>query len=272
MKKSKVKGSTALATKSSDDMLPSTVPEYIKSGNAEGLENVEPSDIVLPRIKLMQPLSPEVTSNLHKAGEIINSLSGLKYELPIEFIPIMHKKTRMFWQDRDEGNGILCQAPDGKKPLDPNAPMKIAKKLKILSFPKCINACAECPFSKFDEEEEDDKKRRPKCNLSHDFPILIVGDKMPSALSMSRTKLKVGANLLSLAMIAGNAIPFYSMHYKLSSVLEKKKANTYYNFEIKPSGWSTAEEYRTAAGLCKSYKTMNVKVADEHPDGDGAKE
>jgi len=33
-------------------------PEYIKSGAGRGMENVDQKDILIPRVKLLQPLSP----------------------------------------------------------------------------------------------------------------------------------------------------------------------------------------------------------------------
>ena len=271
MKEKKIKKSTALAETGKETKLAAPVgstPDYVKRGNAEGLENVSPNDIVLPRIKLMQALSPEVTAGKFKPGDMVNSLTGLKYAGAIEFIPVLHYKSRMFWQDRSKGNAVLCSAPDGKKPIDPNAAPKIAKQLKIAVFPKAINNCDECPFSQFATEEDDPKDRAPKCTYYHNFPILIKGDRLPSALAMSRTKLKVGQNLLSLAMTAGEAIPIYSKYYKLTSILEKKNNNTYYNFVIEPAGWATEEEYQHVSALCKSYKGLHINVEVDHPDSE----
>ncbi|MFH1328120.1 MAG: hypothetical protein ABIH76_04670 [Candidatus Bathyarchaeota archaeon] len=242
------------------------VPSYLQNGASMGLENIECTDIILPRIKLMQALSPEVSNGKAKPGDMINSLTGHNYGQSLEFVPLLHFKSRMFWQDRDEGNAVLCSSDDAKKPKDPNAPLKIAKSLKITGFPKAINTCNECPFGKFDGDEEDDRKKRPKCTLYYNFPILIKGDEAPSALAMSRTKLKVGKKLISLAIYTGESIAMFGKRYKISTVVEKKDTYSFFNYFIEPIGFVSEAEYQTTMGFYRSFKTMNVSVDAEHPE------
>jgi hypothetical protein len=259
-KKSK---STDLALPKTKALAPTDAPAYVKQGN-RGKENIDRTDFVIPRIKLCQALTPEVVAGKAKAGDMLNSLSGEHYGTSLEFIPLLHFKSRMFWQDREDGNAVLCSSDDAKSPKDINAAPKIAKKLKILKFPATMELCTNCQFKNFDETEDSDKKKRPKCTMYYNFPVLIKGDNSPSALTMSRTKLKVGKTLCTLA-VQGN-VDMFAKRYKLSTKLEKGDKYSYYNFVVEPIGWASEEEYKLAEALNASFKNMNAVIDTEHPE------
>ena len=262
MKKTK---QTDLSVPGSNKTL-SNVPDFLKGEKVLGLDGIDQADLILPRIKLMQDMSPEVQAGTHKAGELVNSLTGQNYGTKLEFVPLDKSKTRMFWQDRKDGNAVLCSSDDGKKPKDPAAAGAIAQKLKMKDVPKVMAECKLCPFGNWSGEEEGDERSAPRCTSYYNFPMLIKGDSSPTALTMSRTKLKIGKKLLSLVALSGDNVSLFAKRYELTTVKEKSKLGSYFNYAIKPVGYVTEAEYKITKGLHESFKAMHVVVEQEHPD------
>jgi len=86
---------------------PNTTPAT-NTFNRAGLEGIEKSDLVLPRLWLMQAISALVSEEKFKSGDIVNSLSEELVDAenpqgPVEVIPITQKK---LWYEYEEvGNG-----------------------------------------------------------------------------------------------------------------------------------------------------------------------
>jgi hypothetical protein len=241
------------------------VPDYIKQGaKGRGLENVNKEDLILPRIKLLQPLSPEVADKGMKEGHFINSLTGADYGDSITFIAITHFKSRIYWQDRDEGGGMLCSSDNAAIPRDLNAPGEIAKSLKMTGFKK-PSSCDDCPFRDWDNEAAKEKDQKPKCTIFYNFPAIVSGDSIPVAISMDRTKIRAAKRLLSMSTYMGSNIDMFAKMYKITAVKEKKDQYTYYNMVVEPAGFVSQEQFKLAEGLYDSFKKMTLRVEQEQP-------
>ena len=168
-KKNKKKNSTAVVKKTSE--LPS-----MDCGSAKGFENVEQDDILIPRVKLLQALSPEVEEGDLKAGTFVNSLTSEALPYPLEFVPIFFFKSRIKWFPREDGGGIECRSANSREPNQ-----------GALFAP----TCKECEFSQWTEESEP-----PECDLIFNFPSLLTEheSELPISLSFSKTSMKTGQN------------------------------------------------------------------------------
>lgn len=197
-----------------------------------GFENLEREDILLPRLKLLQSVSPEVMEQDLKAGVIFLNLQNKSLGEKIVITPVLHYKSRIKFVPLDDGGGIDCSAPNAITPRDS----------------KYATACAECKFSQWDEKAEKKKDQRPACTIFQNF-VVLVGDSLePVILSMSSTKLKVARKWWSgMAMKPPSGRTFtnddgqkekfpkcmFDWQYELSSVKEKGDETTYYNYSVK---------------------------------------
>ena len=78
-----------------------------------GFEDEDSDDMIIPRIKIVQTLSPERKEKLADEGDIINSLTKEKLNGK-KFIPVFKFNSNILWKDRSEGGGIACHARDGR--------------------------------------------------------------------------------------------------------------------------------------------------------------
>ena len=103
------KKSTALATTS-----------IFEEDANSGLENLTTEDLTIPRLKILQALSPEVNKRDGKhikdssAGDITNTVTKELYteENVCVVIPVAYKRMFLEWQPRETGGGLAQQHLD----------------------------------------------------------------------------------------------------------------------------------------------------------------
>jgi hypothetical protein len=85
-----------------------------------GLENLTAEDLTIPRLKILQALSPEVNKRDGKyienaaSGDITNTVTKELYteDEGCVFIPVAYRRMFLEWQPRDSGGGLVHQHLD----------------------------------------------------------------------------------------------------------------------------------------------------------------
>ena len=186
----------------------------------EGMK-MDKADLIIPRAKLLQALSPEVaegTMDGAKPGQIINSL--LLAVLPARVVPIFCFKSYFRFNSRDEQSENFN--PD-------YAPGAMIWRSTDPDDPRVIEEAA------FGENGEP-----PRALTCLNFFSLFPGVAMPIICSFSKTSYRPGKQLLSLARFCGGDM--WSRAYQLGSALQKNDKGTYYTFTVTTLGESSAEE------------------------------
>ena len=92
---------------------------FIEDANS-GLENITAEDLTIPRLKILQALSPEVNKRDGKyvegasAGDVINTVTSKLYNEDNELVvlPVAYKRLFLEWQPRESGGGLVTQHED----------------------------------------------------------------------------------------------------------------------------------------------------------------
>jgi len=207
-------------------------------------DSFDNDDLIIPRAKLIQALSPEMSDDdLEgiKQGMIINSLS--KEQLPDEFIPIFSFKNFIRF------NAKTPDAPGYDPEFEPGA---IIWKSNDHRDPKVV---AECGFGPNGE--------KPLAVTFMNFFSYFPGVPMPIIVSFSKTSYKAGKQLFSLAKFSGGDM--FSRKYKLSSVKETNDIASYFVLKVAGAGLASEDEYTIAERLWQEYSTKkkDIIVHDE---------
>lgn len=230
------------------------VPEYIledEEMGAAGLENMEARDMVIPRLIIMQGLSPAVVAGEAVIGEIRSSVTKeviLGRDEECAFIPIYHYKEWISWADRSSNEGILDRS------MDPDSELAQA--------------------ALRGDKREDDRGREVRVVTEyHNFAVLVpnISLEFPMILSCARTNHKKGRQLLALARYRGNR-PLFAGKYLMSASMETNKAgDDYFVYDFLNAGFADAEEYNAAKALYEGLKEAYAQrriVADHSDAGD----
>ena len=201
-----------------------------------GFEDEDAGDIIIPRVKVIQTLSPERKDGSAAEGDIINSLTKEKYNGK-KFIPVFKFNNNIEWKDRSEGGGIKCIARDGK--------MGEASDGTTL-------LCASCKRCEFDNTKQG-REAAPKCTKYINFFGFIEGERMPVILSFGKTNFNEGKKLYSLAKVTMQNMWNYG--YTLNEKLQVKGGNEWYIIVPVAAGASTEEDRAFALEMYKSFRS-----------------
>lgn len=200
-----------------------------------GFEDEEAGDMIIPRVKIVQTLSPEKKDKVADEGDIINSLTKDKLNGKV-FIPVFRFNNNIDWRDRSEGGGIKCIARDGKV-----GEMSDGTHLM----------CASCKRCEFDNTKQG-KESLPKCTKYINFFGFFEGEPMPIILSFAKTNYSEGKKLYSLAKVTMQNMWNYG--YTLSEKMMAKNGNEWYVIAATPNGATTEEQRTFGLDLYKSFR------------------
>lgn len=94
--------------------LPTTVDDQFFARNAgDGFENVGVRDIIIPRLTILQALSPQVQAKKPEyiqgaqVGDICDVGTQEIFEAPLAFLPVHYVKQYLEWAPRSSGKGLV---------------------------------------------------------------------------------------------------------------------------------------------------------------------
>lgn len=206
-----------------------------------GFEDEDAGDMIIPRIKVIQTLSPERKEKVANEGDIINSLTKDRLNGKM-FVPVFKFNNNIDWRDRAEGGGILCIARDGKLGIKSDGSQVL---------------CASCKRCEFDNTKQG-KEALPKCTKYINFFGFFAGERMPIILSFAKTNYNEGKKLYSLAKVTMQNMWNYG--YALNEKLMAKNSNEWYVISATPSGATTAEDREYALELYKAFRSTIQEV------------
>ena len=216
----------------------------------KGFENLERGDILLPRVTLLQPLSSEVTEGGQKAGTIFLNLSNKNLGKEVLITPVLHFRSRIKWNPRDDGGGIDCSSSDAKVP----------------TTNKYAEQCAVCKHKEWDNEAKTRKDQAPACTLYENFVVLLPSETGVVVLPMERTKTKVAKKFYSMAALKGGDM--FDFTYKLSTTQEKNAdGQTYFNYQVADIGKVTSEKERAQANkIWAALQQATIRTEERAPE------
>lgn len=244
--------STSIATRDEN------MPAYIKQGSvSRGNENVDSTDLVIPRLELVQMLSPCLKKQDAayiedaEAGDIFNTVTREIFKAAdgVLVIPILYKKEFLIWKDRKQGGGFRGSYDS----------LQLANE-RIVG--------------------EDDSEHLEAVETGQQLVLIVDADgntdeSRLAMVSMSRTKFKVSKNWNSLVRLNGG--DRFSRVYRLISVDDKNaNGDEYKNFGVMAAGFPEEAAYLLAeeqyAAISSGEKTYKMDTSDAGEGGADGKE
>lgn len=232
-----------LAVKESEfEVVTNEVPDWLPQGAVRGAENVTTDDMIIPRIELIQALSPARKKNdpayIEGADEgmLYNNVTRELYGEAVTVIPVYYTKQFLVWKDRKSGGG----GSNGFRGAF--ATEQLAR--------EAIASLGEEGLEVSDTAQH--------------FVLVKTGDGWQEAvISMAKSKMKVSKRWNSLIRMSNT--DSFSRAYKLHAVVETNARNeSYHNFGIAPLGFVTKEVYQRAEKLYETIRSGAVKVSADY--------
>lgn len=208
------------------------VPSYIKQdeGPARGSEGVGIEDLTIPRLEIVQSLSPcrdkkeAVYIEGAEEGMLYNNVSRELYGSSVLVIPVIFKKEFLIWKDRKQGGGFRGSYDTMEE--------------------------ANAMITTLVDAGDDADGSLEAMDTAQNLCLLVKADGSVEeiAISMSRSKMKISRQWNSMIrMIGGDR---FSRVYEIKGVTETNDANEKFeNFMVKQVGFPSKMAYLTAEAL-----------------------
>lgn len=246
----------------------SGVPEHLAQYQKAKIGNVDSSDRIIPRIKLIQAISPELVDFPEaKAGQFWHTIAQQNLGPTIRAIPIIIRKSYVLWAPRNDDRGILARAMDGIHwdPADAEFTVKPKGSPNNVTY-KTKKTVAESGLDQFGTSIPGDANSPPAASLTYnmmwflpDFP-----DLSPSVIINTRSSVKPMQQLLS--RIDSKPVPHYCQIYTIGSTQMKGAEGPYFNFTYTGAGFADTEAANICNGLYDQFGAESWRANDEEDD------
>jgi hypothetical protein len=259
-----------LAKVSSGGMEP--IPEHLRRPAGQpkaGFEEVEQSEIVFPRLKVCQALTPERDDSEPKyipdlqEGQYFNSMTGKIYGNKIIVVPLLKFNNRILFRPKNDGGGILCRADDNKNGVgEPGG--------------KCLT----CPMAKFGSstDEKGNPGKGTACTEYFNFPSIVIEDGKLHPENMLIASFK-SSDIPEAKQWIGRMnlkpIDMFGGIYELTTKKKKFAKGTSFVQIVRNAGMVSVEMLETAKSVYEMFHRMRVEgrlKADESREADPATE
>lgn len=224
--------------KTSDKM-----PSYIKKGQNRGNENVQQDDLQLPRIDVLQALSPQINKKKDEhiegaeVGMLFNTLTGELYPDGVIITPVSFVKRHLVWVDRkkdSEGGlrGVFETSEEAET---------------------------------FIESQEDEDKLEAVATAEH---LVLLEDGSEVILSMAKSKMKVSRKFNSLVRLNGG--DRFGRSYNMTTVDDKSAQGEFQNLSLSNSGYPSEEVYHKAEALHEAIQSGAKQASGNYENAAGA--
>ena len=224
----------------------SEIPEFLRNLGGVGNENVSRADMVVPRLVLLQALSPQLKRSDEanyiegaEPGMLVNTVTQDKYT-SLKVVNCFFEHEFAVFKKRTAGGGFRGTFPT------------------LQAAQNHVNISPDASDLEVSEQAV--------------HYVLIVGEdgsyQGEAALVLASTKMKVSRKWNSLISLAGgNSSPRFSRLWKLGSVEERNAMGDFYNLTVSPAGFITEALAAPAMALYEAVKAGTKAVERTAKDG-----
>jgi len=229
------------------------VPSAFLEDAGSGLENIGADDVTIPRLKILQAMSPEVNKHDGKyvegatTGDIINTVNSTLYndDEPLVVLPVAYKRLFLEWTPRESGGGLVAQHDDANI-LSKTTRNKMGQ--DVLENGNYIQTSATHFVLVMDK------------NGGYDTAMISMAG---TQLKRSRTW---NSMMASVKVKSGDKVftpPSFSQKYKLGCVQESNDRGTWFGWGITALGQVTENEmqyYQAAKEFAEQVGGINLST------------
>lgn len=225
------------------------VPEWMDTSSSLGSEEVSSNDITLPRLSIIQDLSPQHKKKNDEyiqgaeVGDFFNTVSNELFKGAIYIIPCYFIVEHVIWKKAEKGGGFFG------------------------SYPTAAAAASELPNI---VAQDGGRPEDYEIVDTHVHYVVLLKEGSTQAnpimeqavISMSKSQNKVSRSFNTMIKMAGG--DRFSRVYSLSVITDSNKAGQeYMNWKVSPAGFVSEIMYDFAKQTYESIKAGQVKAGHE---------
>lgn len=253
------------------------VPAYLKDVKSDATSNMRAEDLIIPRIQLLQALSPQVEANPREvfAGcfwhnvldEYVGNPEGDKPGQNFEFIAFRSRFYYMLFAPRGDQRTVLARADDGIHWVPSSGEFKVKPKKSpnevTYKMAKTVDASG---LAKFGSSIPGDPNSQPAATMIYEYLAYLPAHPEfgPVVISLARSQVKRGKVVnTSIEMGKNTNTPMTAFKFEARVTKEQGDEGPYSNWMFKRAGWATEDEFKKAEEFATRFKDVQYKAAGE---------
>jgi len=255
----------------------SALPAYLQNRGVTNQDNFDQSDVVIPRIKLLQGLSAEVEQyDEAKTGEFWHTGLDISLGKSFRFVVGDRRKKYLLQAPIQDGQGLLARADDAVT-WDRLGSWQI--KIKGVKNPvtwEITNLDVEkSGLTKWGTMIPEDEDSPPAATLFYDYLVELPDypELGPAVISLARSQIKKAKKGLNdkIAMHGNNNRPMQALVFEANSIDDSSDGQDFKNWMFKSAGFVQDEAFFNRM-LEYRGSLANLRIKDEGTyEGDEAK-
>lgn len=244
------------------------LPAFMRQDADLGKENIGKDDIEIPRLKLMQGLSPELQEyDGLRSGFFFHPAAEFIFDAPFRAVPVFMDQRYILWRPRDAGGGILARADDGIhwSPSSGEFTVQLDKKDggDTVTW-RLANTVAESGLANWGTMNPNDPNSPPAATLMYNFLLAFPDepDLMPAVLSFQRSSIKMGRRFNTKLKTV--RAPLFGTMWEFSSTEDHNNAGqTFFNINVRSAGLVEDEEqYHAYRQMYETFSQRGLSIKD----------
>lgn len=237
------------------------VPDWMKGKAGEGVESIRPEDVEIPRIKLIQALSPEATEG-GKPGQFWHTIMMTDLGPALEVIPVYVDLRYILWRPRKAGGGILARSWDGMTWEPPQGEFTVSLDNGRTATWRLAPRVAQSGLADWGSSDPSDPQSQPAATRMYNVVVMLPlrPDLSPSVVTFQRSSVKIARRFIAQLKIS--TAPAYGMRFKMAAEKERNRQNQeYFNFRMSSLGLVEREDdYRRYQAMYERFKSNRFTI------------
>lgn len=246
----------------------SSLPAFMRQDADLGKENIGKDDIEIPRLKLMQGLSPELQEyDGLRAGYFFHPAAEFIFDGPFRAVPVFMDQRYILWRPRDAGGGILARADDGVhwSPGSGSFTVQLDKKDGGATVTwKMAPTVAQSGLANWGTMNPADPNSPPAATLMYNFLLAFPDepDLMPAVLSFQRSSIKMGRRFNTKLKTV--RAPLFGTVWEFRSVEDHNGAGqAFFNVDVRSAGLvEDQEQYLQYRAMYETFGARGLSIKD----------
>jgi hypothetical protein len=215
-------------------------PDYV-GDETRGQEGVGVDDVTIPRIGILQDLSPQIKKTKPEyiegaeAGLLFNNITSQVYGKSIVIIPVIFRKEWIIWRDRDSGGGFRGAYASESEAAEAMSKLEDAAMCEVKDTGQHFVLIVDS-------------------SCTHENQLI-----EEAVISLSGGTMAASRQLNSLAKIAGG--DRFSRAYRAEAVLVDGAKGEYYSIKFHPLGYVSENLYKAGETMYEAIKAGSKDVS-----------
>ena len=243
------------------------LPAHLGTGKTKKFSNADASDLIIPRIKLLQPLNPEVEDFADaKPGNFWHTVLNENWGPELKVIPINMRKSYVLWAPRGDERGVLARANDAIHWVPAEGTFKVKFEQDPATYVWTLKpTVAESGLDRFGTSRPGDADSKPAAALTYEWLFYFPEHGSCALVLNTRGSVKQGGKLYTA--IETKPRDAWLQQYIMRVKKQPGPAGSVFNnYEYIGDGYVDADMAEITASLEQRFGTAAYQASDEQAD------